>query len=247
LNFETIQVDSSSEKIITVTLNRPRQFNALNKKMIEELREVLELPGDFLLITGSGRAFCFGADFNEFQDRLSLPGMLGFFQDLILNLHHSTKITFACLNGFATGAGLDLALACDFRIAAEKIKLGEAYISMGLVPDGGGSYFLPRLIGMARAMELLLTGDAIAAEEALSIGLVHRVVPSAELLPSALRMVEQFASKPDTARKLIKRLIVNPTTNLVDALFNEREAQLKCFEDPDHLRLAQEFLKKRKA
>ena len=241
MNFETIQVDRTSEKILTVTLNRPRQFNALNRKMIEELLQVLDEPAEFLIFTGSGRAFCFGADFSEFQDRSSLRVVLGLFQTLILNLYDCSMITIACLNGFATGAGLDLALACDFRIAAEKIKLAEAYISMGLVPDGGGTYVLQQLIGMPRALEMLLTGDAIAAEEALNIGLINKVVSQADLLPAANGFIQQLASKPYTARKLIKRLVKNRPNNLLDALSFEREAQLVCFNDPDHLRLAEEF------
>jgi enoyl-CoA hydratase/carnithine racemase len=167
--------------------------------------------------------------------------LLALFQDLIRSLYHSDKITVAALNGFATGAGLDLALACDFRIAVEKIKLGEAYISMGLVPDGGGSYFLPRFIGSTRALEMLLTGEAISAEEAFRIGMINRVVAPSELLSTASLFMEQLSSKPAFARQQIKRLVKESSNQLEEALQKERAAQLLCFEDPDHLRLAEEF------
>ena len=187
-----------------------------------------------------------GADFHEFENRDALPELLSLFQELILRMYHSTKITVAALNGFATGAGLDLALACDFRIAAEKVKLGEAYINMGLVPDGGGSFFLPNLIGSGRALEMLIRGEAIAAEEALRIGLVHSVCPATELSQTALRFVLDLSGKPKTARQLIKTLVKNPSASLEQALQQEREAQITCFHDPEHLRLAEEFLRKRK-
>jgi len=199
-----------------------------------------------LILTGSGRFFCFGADFMEFQNRSALADLLELFQNLILKLYHTSKITIACLNGFATGAGLDLALACDFRTAAEKIKLGEAYIGMGLVPDGGGSFLLPRLIGSSRAMEMFMTGEAVTAEDALSVGLVHRIFPQEELLSRTIEFANQLASKPATARHHIKRLLKEPALTLQDALRKEREAQLLCFADPEHIRLAEEFLNKRK-
>src|SRR3990172_3643407 len=175
--FEHLLLTNPAERVLQVAINRPRQLNALAKQTIQELHACIshfEASTDsILLLTGTGRAFCFGADFQEFQDRGSLPTLLQIFQDLILKLYHCSKITIACLNGFATGAGMDLALACDFRIAAETIKMAEAYISMGLVPDGGGSCLLTELVGPARALQMLISGEAITAEEALSLGIVH--------------------------------------------------------------------------
>src|SRR5687768_9081590 len=164
--------------------------------------------------------------------------MLDRFQRLIRELYHCSKITIASLNGFATGAGLDLAMACDFRIASEKIKLGEAYISMGLVPDGGGSYLLPHLIGQSRAMEMMLTGEAISAETGAQIGLIHRVCPPPDLADVTLQFIAALAAKPKTARHHIKKLLKNPCSTLEAALQTENDAQLICFEDKDHLHLA---------
>jgi len=246
LNFETIQESNPSEKVLQVTLNRPRQFNALNRQMMLELKsavqEFTERPEqECLILTGAGRAFCFGADFAEFQNRTALPDLLDLFQGLILDLYDCQKTTIACVNGFATGAGLDLALACDFRVAVEKTKLGEAYISMGLVSDGGGSFLLPRLIGPARAMEMFLTGDAVVAEEAMAMGFVNQVYPQSDLMAGAIEFANRLVSKPAMARSQLKKLLKTPASNLRDALRNERAAQLLCFEDPDHLRLAEEF------
>ena len=250
MNYEHLSVSSPAGNIVQVQLNRPRQMNSLNLQTIQELKHMLEefenSEQEFLILTGSGRAFCFGADFQEFQNREALPALLALFQELIVRFYHSPKITVAALNGFATGAGLDLALACDFRIAAEKVKLGEAYISMGLVPDGGGSFLLPQFIGVGRALEMLIKGEAIVAEEAFRIGLVHRICPAAELLQTALQYALDLSAKPKKARQWIKDLVKNPSASLQQALQRERVAQLTCFDDPEHLRLAEEFLKKRR-
>ena len=183
MSYQHLEITQPAERVLQVRLNRPRQFNALDQTTLQELLQALEgfesSADEFMILIGAGRAFCFGADFSEFEKREDLPNLLNTFQELVFRLNDCRKITVACLNGFATGAGLDLALACDFRIASENIKLGEAYISMGLVPDGGGSFFLPRLIGTGRALEMLLTGEAISAEEELTIGLVHKVFPAA--------------------------------------------------------------------
>ena len=248
--YQNLELSQPAESILLVLLNRPRQFNSLNEPMMKELHHVLDVfetsSDQFLILSGAGRAFCFGADFQEFQNKDALPSLLELFQELILKLYYCSKITIARLNGFATGAGLDLALACDFRLAAEKIKLGEAYISMGLVPDGGGTFFLPRLIGKGRALEMLIRGEAISSEEAVQIGLIHRVFPPDQIAASTLSFVQELFSKPATARQLIKKLVKNESANLEEALQKENEAQRICFQDADHLKLAEEFLSKRR-
>ncbi len=245
MSYQNLELSRPAEKILQILLNRPRQFNALDQTTIQELLQALQefesSSEELLILSGAGRAFCFGADFTEFENREQLPQLLNLFQGLIIRLYECPKITVASLNGFATGAGLDLALACDFRFAAEKIKLGEAYISMGLVPDGGGSFFLPRIIGTGKALEMLLTGEAVSAEQAYEMGLVHRVFPANELLESTLKFLGGLSAKPNRARQLIKKLVKEPAANLRDALQKEKEFQLICFEDPEHLRLAEEF------
>lgn len=250
MNFEHIEVSRPSEGVLQARLNRPRQFNALARTTFVELDAAMqefEASGDrVLILTGAGRAFCFGADFLEFQDRGKLPELLQMFQSLIRRIYECQKSTIASLNGFATGAGLDLALACDLRIASERAKLGEAYISMGLVPDGGGSFFLPRLVGASRALKLLMTGESLDAAEARSLGLVNDVCAAEELPAKTLELALSLASRPQTALRLIKKLVrQNAQADLQTALNNERDAQLACFEDPTHLDLVREFLAKR--
>ena len=194
--FEHILVSLPAESVMQVTLNRPRQFNALAETTFRELTSAVtefeQSSHNVLILTGSGRAFCFGADFQEFLDAERLPDLLQLFQSLIQRLYQCEKITIAAINGFATGAGLDLALACDFRIASERAKLGEAYISMGLVSDGGGSFFLPRMVGTSRALQLLLTGESIDAAEARSLGLVNQTCPAEELSSKALDLQHRW-------------------------------------------------------
>jgi 2-(1,2-epoxy-1,2-dihydrophenyl)acetyl-CoA isomerase len=247
---EHLELTHPAEKICLITLNRPRQFNALGKTTFIELSEGLDQfeqsQDSILILTGAGRAFCFGADFQEFQDRTQLPELLALFQKLILRIYHCSKITIASLNGFATGAGLDLALACDFRLASDRAKLSEAYISMGLVSDGGGSFFLTRMIGMQRALQLLATGDSLDAQTAYSLGLVLSVHPSEQLQSETINFAQKLAAKPQTALRLIKKLVKqNDQSDLGSALRNERDAQLLCFEDRQHLELVKEFLNRK--
>jgi 2-(1,2-epoxy-1,2-dihydrophenyl)acetyl-CoA isomerase len=248
--YTHIEVSYPAEKVCQIALNRPRQFNALAALTFEELRgslkEFEESDNNVLILTGSGRAFCFGADFQEFQAKEKLPALLESFQSLILQLYNCSKPTIAALNGFATGAGLDLALACDFRIASDRAKLGEAYISMGLVSDGGGSFFLPQLLGVSRALSLLLTGDSIEASRAMDLGLVHSITTQ-ELLPqAALDLASALAKKPQTALRLLKKLVKqNAGSDLETSLRNERNAQLICFDDRDHILLVNQYLDRR--
>lgn len=247
---EHLQITNPAEKIRVITINRPKQFNALGKITFIELQEAVDQfeqsEDSILILTGAGRAFCFGADFQEFQDRSQLPDLLSLFQKLILRIYHCSKITIASLNGFATGAGLDLALACDFRLASDRVKLSEAYISMGLVSDGGGSFFLTKMIGMQRALQLLATGDSLDAQTAYSLGLIASVHPAEQLQQEAISFAQKLAEKPQTALRLIKKLVkANDRTDLESALRNERDAQLRCFEDPKHLELVNEFLNRK--
>ena len=160
MEFRSILYRKESGKA-TITLNRPRALNALNPEIIDELlhavRQAAEDPEvKVLILTGAGRAFCFGADVSSFSLQKDQPTQEGALvllqktQEIIRLLTGMGKPTIAALNGFATGLGLDLALACDLRIAAERAKLAEAFISMALVPDGGGTFFLPRLVGLAK-------------------------------------------------------------------------------------------------
>ena len=243
--------------VSTIILNRPRALNALNAEMIDELLHAVGQAGEdpevkVLLLTGAGRAFCFGADISEFREAQEQPGqgsawtLLLKSQKIIRLLTGMLKPTIAALNGYATGLGLDLALACDLRIAAERAKLGEAFVSMGLVPDGGGTFLLPRLVGLAKAAEMIFTGEAIDASEAERIGLINRVVPAQELLKSAKELADKLARGPSLAVGLAKEAIWRNLSQDLDSALNfEAKGQKACLESEDHRKAVKAFLEKR--
>ena len=193
-----VEVDAPSA---TITIRRPQVLNALDHDTLEELSRALlaleahaEVRG--IIITGAGeKAFVAGADIRELQ---GLDGQQGlalsrFGQEVLRLLDHGSKPTIAAINGLALGGGCELALACDLRLASEHATLGLPEVGLGLIPGFGGTQRLPRLVGPARALELLLTGSSIHADEACRIGLVNRVVPHAELLSRARELVERMA------------------------------------------------------
>ncbi len=243
--------------IQTITLNRPRSFNALNSGMIDELLQAVRrvsTDGEVkvLILTGAGRAFCFGADVEEFQQARVQSKMdatlelLAKSQEIIRLLTSMAKPTIAALNGFATGLGLDLSLACDLRIAAERAKLAEAFVSMGLIPDGGGTFFLARLVGCARAAELILLGKPLTAAEALQMGLVNKVVPNTELEKATLEWAETLAKGPALAMGLAKKAMwQNLSGDLDSALRREAEGQKICLASQDHQEAVRAYLGKR--
>lgn len=243
--------------VARITLNRPRALNALNTEMIEELlKAVWQAEEDkevkVLLLTGAGRAFCFGAEISEFTKAQEHPAensagsLLLKMQKIIRWLAGMPKPTIAALNGFATGLGLDLALACDLRIAAERAKLGETFVSMGLVPDGGGTFFLPRLVGLAKAAEMIFTGEPLTSSEAERIGLINRVVPNQELVKYAQALADKLAKGPSLAIGLAKQAIWrNLSENLESALHFEAQSQKTCLESADHREAVKAFLERR--
>ena len=205
--------------VATITLNRPERLNAITGQTMAEIGEALSrLQGDpqakVAILTGAGRGFCSGGDRKDtaarlaaggFEDRAgSPPRPFQRAQQLFTTLE---KPVIAAVNGPAMGGGMDLALWCDIRIASDRASFGELYIDRGLVPDMGGLYLLPRLIGYAKATELLLTGDIIDAEMAARIGLVNHVVPHDELEEAARNMALKIAAKPGRGVQATKRAL----------------------------------------
>jgi enoyl-CoA hydratase len=185
-----------ADRIATITVNRPDKLNALNDALMAELgRAIDEAVGredvGGVLLTGAGRAFVAGADIAELAGQNAVEGKAraerG--QRTFRRFETSPKPTIAAVNGFALGGGCELAMACHIRLASDAAKFGQPEVKLGIVPGYGGSQRLPRLVGKGRALQLLLTGEMIDAAEALRIGLVNRVVPAAELLPSARTML----------------------------------------------------------
>jgi len=243
--------------VATITLNRPRALNALNEETIDELLSALKGAAEdpetkVVVLTGAGRAFSLGADISEFSRFMEMPGqevallLLKKSQGIIRLLTGMPKPTIAALNGFATGLGLDLALACDLRIAAERAKLAEAFISMALVPDGGGTFFLPRLVGLAKAAEMIFTGEPISSSEAERIGLVNRVVPNEDLLKAVQDLADKFVKGPSLALGLAKQALwKNLLADLDSALKFEAQSQKTCLGSEDHRKAVRAFLEKR--
>lgn len=204
--------------VAVLTLNRPERFNAFNRDMIGQWRAALarvetDISIRALVVTGSGKAFCAGGDMDDLESFLPM-GALERRSYLWDNVHQIALLleridcpVLAALNGTARGAGLDMALMCDLRVMDQSAVLAESYISMGLMPGDGGSYFLPRLVGIPRALELLWTGDAIDADTALGIGLVNRLAAPGEALKEALALAERIARQPTQAIRFIKRAV----------------------------------------
>src|ERR1051325_10059864 len=196
--YETLTFDVS-DRVATITVNRPDKLNALNARTIEDLSAVIDqaLGSESvgaIILTGAGRAFVAGADISELQNHgaISAKALASHGQDVFRRFETSRKPTIAAVNGFALGGGCELAMACHIRIASEGAKFGQPEVKLGLVPGYGGTQRLPRLVGKGRALEMLLTRDLLDAQEAYRIGLVNRVVRPEELLDVATKMLAQM-------------------------------------------------------
>lgn len=205
--------------VATFTLNRPDRRNAFSERMIAEwVAAIEEARRDdairVVVVTGAGSAFCAGGDLGELYHGWRSADPITRKNYLWQGIHRVPfaladldKPVIGAINGAATGAGLDMALMCDIRLASEKAVLAESYVLIGLAPGDGGAFFLPRLVGLAKACELLFTGEPISAAEAERIGLVNRLVPHDELMKETYAMAEKIASRPPTAVRLTKRLV----------------------------------------
>jgi enoyl-CoA hydratase/carnithine racemase len=212
--METLCYDKAGA-IARVTLNRPRALNAVNLRMRDELWEVWQAVRDdpdvrVLVMRGAGeRAFSAGADISEFGTAPSIVASRAARRDRDLwpLLLHLPRPTIAAIHGYALGAGLELSLYCDFRIASDDAVLGLPEVKLGYIPSAGGTQMLPRLIGPGRALEMVLSGEPVSARDALALGLVHRVVAREDLDAAAERLALQLASRPPDALVAAKRAV----------------------------------------
>jgi 2-(1,2-epoxy-1,2-dihydrophenyl)acetyl-CoA isomerase len=213
VGYETI-IYEKAIGVGTITLNRPQALNAFVPQMNKEVLEALK-DGDrdaavrCFVVTGAGRAFCAGQDLKDRtpDQKGSLGSSLrGKYNPMIRQIRQTEKIVIAAINGVAAGAGCNLALACDLRVASEEAKFIQSFVRVGLAPDSGGSFILPRLVGLSKAMELLLLGEPVDAHEAQRIGLVAKVFPAAEFAASTKEMAERVARAP-RGIGLIKRAV----------------------------------------
>jgi 2-(1,2-epoxy-1,2-dihydrophenyl)acetyl-CoA isomerase len=250
---------TSHEHITTITLNRPAKLNAFAGTMREELLDALgvaaaEKSCRVVVITGAGRAFCGGGDI-DFMAGLQRNGNVDAFRklldagrDIVTEIANMPKPVIASINGVAVGAGCNLALACDYRIASDAAKLGETFVRIGLHPDWGGTWLLPRIVGASRAMELLMTGRMVDTEEALRIGMVDRIVPAADLAKETEALARTIAAGPPLAIAGIKRAMQASERNDLRTQINlESQHQLDCFRSSDAAEGMAAFFEKRPA
>jgi 2-(1,2-epoxy-1,2-dihydrophenyl)acetyl-CoA isomerase len=254
--FENVLVHVA-DGVGTVTLNRPEKLNAFAGRMRQEIADAIrQLAEDtavrVLVITGAGRAFCAGADIGYMKDLTARRDVDAFRQlveagrEVVTVIRETVKPVIASVNGAAAGGGANLALACDLRIASDQASIGQTFNRIGLHPDWGGTYFLPRLVGPAKALELIFGADMVPAAEALRLGLFTRVVPHDQLADETHRLAASLAAKPPIALGMAKRAIhASDGATLSRMLDVELEHQLRCFQSDDAREGLSAFLEKR--
>jgi len=241
----------------TITLNRPEKLNAFAGRMRDDAALAVEqLASDpavrVLVLTGAGRAFSAGADVAYMRDLLANDDTDGFTalvesgRAVVTRIRATPKPVIASVNGPAAGGGANLALACDIRVASDRASIGQTFNRIGLHPDWGGTYFLPRLVGQSKALELIFTGEMVGATEALRIGLFDRVVPHDELASATTTLAALLAAKPPLALALAKRAIYQSLDGTMDEVLDRELAhQLECFSSDDTREGLRAFLEKR--
>ena len=241
----------------TLTLNRPEKLNAFAGEMRREIAEALDaLEGDravrVIVLTGAGRGFCAGADVAYMadlvtkQDADAMAALVEAGRRVVMTIRGSSKPVIGAINGVAAGGGANLALACDVRIASDRARLAQSFNRIGLHPDWGGTYFLPRLVGPARALELMWGAETIDAPQALALGLFNRVVPHDSLMEAVRAYALELAAKPALSLALTKRAVYQSfDRTLPEMLDYELDAQLRCFSGPDAAEGIRAFVEKR--
>jgi len=250
---------SLADGILEIMLDRPERLNSFNEEMHLALRESLERGRDddtcrAILLTGNGRGFCAGQDLDaRDQSQSQGPPDLSqsineFYNPLIRLLRSINKPVVCAVNGVAAGAGANVALACDIVIAAESARFIQSFAKIGLIPDAGGSWSLPRLIGEARAKAIAMTADPVSAKQAEQWGMIYKTVADEELMPTARKLARQLADGPTFGLGLMKEAIQSAAGNTLDQQL-ELEAQLQgqCGRSPDFAEGVSAFLQKRAA
>ena len=250
--FETLIYEIKENKC-RITLNRPEVFNALNNKLLTELNEAFNLCGSdesvrvVVLSGGDGKAFCSGADLKSGITDPNLGKVLKTtYNPLITNMRTLKKPIICKLNGMAAGAGMSLALACDMIIADKNTYLSELFVGIGLLPDAGSMYFLPRMIGSLKTFELCSTGRKVFMDEALQLGLVNKTVDSAFLEEEVEKMANFYATAATKSIGLMKNILNKSFENNLEGVLNlEAEGQTQCGFSNDFVEGVMAFLQKR--
>jgi 2-(1,2-epoxy-1,2-dihydrophenyl)acetyl-CoA isomerase len=257
MTYQTIQSEMHGQ-VCVLTLNRADRLNALTTEVAIELQQAInesvKAGARAIVLTGAGRAFCAGGDIREMQEIAAREGRVDAFFDeplRVLNelvmLIRNTQLPFiAAVNGVASGGGCNLALACDLVVAVEGAKFNQAFIKIGLTPDIGGTFILPRLVGLKRAAELMFTGDMVSAREAYEMGMINHVVAEAELKLYVMELAAKLASAPTAAIGKIKRLLEASAVNDYGSQLDvERRTQIESGKTKDFVEGVTAFLEKR--
>lgn len=251
-------IEERSGAVMTLRLNRPGRLNALVPEMGRALVQGLLRGSDdksvrAVVVTGAGRGFCAGGDLEFLRDvrqRKALPELerlLVTGKEVCLAIAAMTKPVIAAVNGPAAGGGMNLALACDMRIASDQAKFAESFANVGLYPDYGGTYFLPRIVGTALSAELFYTAEVLSAEDALRLGIVNRVFPQDKFEAEVKKIADELGAAPPLALRDVKRTILGDDRKLLEEKLNEEiRLQLHCFESEDCLEGLNAFFEKRK-
>ncbi|KIL97659.1 Enoyl-CoA hydratase [Paramagnetospirillum magnetotacticum MS-1] len=252
---ETILVARSGD-VTTITLNRPERINAFNVEMhgalAAAIAHVAEDGTRCLVLTGAGKGFCAGQDLS---DRVSKPGdpppdlgasLDARYNPLIRSLKALSMPVVAAVNGIAAGAGANLALACDIVVAAKSAAFVQSFCKVGLIPDSGGTWTLPRLVGAARATALMMLGDKVSAEQAVQWGMIWAFVEDDQLLTTVLAMAAQLAAQPTQGLALMKKALARSGANTLDAQLDlERDLQAEAGRTQDYSEGVRAFMEKR--
>ena len=241
--------------VAVITLNRPASKNALSPPLLKALGAALtEIAADAsvraVILTGAGGAFCSGADLKEAMSEFgsvdNLEKAIDQYHTIIRAIVGAPKPVIAMVDGPAVGFGCDLALACDLRVFSTEGYIQEKFVRIGLMPDGGGTFWLPRLVGLARAMEIILTGDPVNAERALSLGIANRVVSAAKLRDETMALAQKLSKGPPLAFSEIKRAVRAGLGGTIDgALDAEKAGQLRCLTSSDCMEGVMAWMQKR--
>ncbi|CAN5321843.1 enoyl-CoA hydratase-related protein [soil metagenome] len=252
-NYETILVEKRGG-VAVLTINRPDKLNALNSKVhtegvaaLDELRTDDEVR--VVIITGAGeKSFVAGADISEFAGQTAVTQRNSFLEKTLFNsIDTFPKPVIAMINGFCLGGGCELALACDIRLASEKARLGQPEINLGIIPGGGGTQRLTRLVGEGKSMEMILSGDMIDAQTALQLGLVNHVFAPEELEAKTMEMANKIAEKAPIALQMAKEAVkLASRSNLDEGMRREVDLFAICFSTEDKEEGVSAFLEKRK-
>jgi 2-(1,2-epoxy-1,2-dihydrophenyl)acetyl-CoA isomerase len=250
-------LESRDGAVLTLTMNRPDRLNPLGTELATALVQALQRGSEdtgvrAIVLTGSGRGFCSGGDLALLRDARTrsaaddLKGLLHAGSEIVLTMGLMPKPVIAAVNGPAAGAGMNLALACDIRIASDRATFAQSFARVGLVPDFGGTWLLPRLVGPGRAAELFMTADTLNAEEAQRMGIVDHVVPHGSLAQEAAAMAARLAAAPPLVVRAIK-LMLNGShiEEMRSALRNEEKHQEECFRSEDCAEGLNAFFEKR--